>query len=253
MSGTNRTALVTNATGFAGPGAVEALRQDGFRVLVHDPAFADPAAWVEFAAGRSGLEPITASMPEEVIETVFSRTERLDALVSNDHYPAPAMPPDAAPVAELRANYGKLIEYPFRLIQAALPRLRDQGGANIVMITSNRDRLPLSGGAFPDAARAGVNAMMKSLAIDCAKDGIIINAVAPNFLYSEAYYPKAFFKETEAGRAYVEDSVPVGRLADPSEIGEVITFLATAKTRFMTGAMIEFSGGWPFAPARPNP
>lgn len=246
-------ALVRNATGFGGPPAVAALLAAGFRVLAHDRSFDDMAAWSGFAADRPGLEPIAGAQPEAIVENALARAGgRLAAIVSNDHFPAPALAPDTAPIAGLRDNHAHLVEFPFRVIQAALPALRAQGGANLVMITSNRTRLPLSGGAFPDAARAAANAMVRSLAIDLARDGIIINAVAPNFLYSEAYYPSALFRETERGRAYVEHSVPVGRLAEPEEIGEVITFLATVRTRFLTGAIIDFSGGWPFAPARPS-
>lgn len=248
-----RKALVTNATGFAGPPAVNALLEAGFHVLAHDRAFASEAAWRDFAGERPRLEPIAASEPEDVIAQAIGRAGALAALVSNDHFPAPAHAPESAPLEALRDNYARLLEFPFRLVQAALPHLKRQGGANIVLITSNRTRLPLSGGAFPDAARAAANALVRSLAIDCAGDGVIINAVAPNFLYSEAYYPKALFKETERGRDYVRRTVPVGRLAEPEEIGEVIAFLATVKTRFLTGAIIDFSGGWPFGPARPAP
>jgi NAD(P)-dependent dehydrogenase (short-subunit alcohol dehydrogenase family) len=247
-----RTALVTNATGFAGPPAVSALLGAGFHVLAHDAGFAGQHNWDDFSRSRAGLDPIAEAEPEAVVARTFERTGHLTAIVSNDHFPAPAHMPDTAPIEALRNNYEKLLEFPFRLIQAALPHLRAQQAANIVMITSNRTRLPLSGGAFPDAARAAVNALVRSLAIDCASDGIIINAIAPNFLYSEAYYPKAFFVETEQGRDYVRQTVPVGRLAEPEEIGEVIAFLATVKTRFLTGAIIDFSGGWPFGASRPK-
>lgn len=248
---TRKFALVTNVSGYAGPPAVQAMLDAGFHVLAHDRAFADAAAWSAFKAGRLDLTPISAVEPEAVVSEALTHGGSLHALVSNDHHPAPAFTLDNAPVDELRLNLDKLVEFPFRLVRSALPALKQQSG-NVVMITSNRTRLPLSGGAFPDAARAAVNALVRSLAIDCAKDGVVVNAVAPNFLYSEAYYPKALFRETEHGRGYVRQSVPVGRLAEPQEIGEVIAFLATAKTRFMTGAIIEFSGGWPFAPARPS-
>jgi NAD(P)-dependent dehydrogenase (short-subunit alcohol dehydrogenase family) len=247
----DRFALVTNAAGFAGPPAVDALLGAGFHVLAHDAAFADPATWAAFSAGRTLLEPLAIIEPEEIVAAAFERAGTLQAIVSNDHHPAPTRLPESAPIEELRENYARLVECPFRLAQAALPHLRKQGGANIVLVTSNRTRLPLSGGAFPDAARAAVNAMVRSLAIDCAKDNVVVNAVAPNFLYSEAYYPSTLFRETERGRDYVRRSVPVGRLADPHEIGEVIAFLATVRTRFLTGAIIDFSGGWPFGEARP--
>lgn len=244
-------ALVTHAAGYAGPPAVAALLEAGFHVLAHDTGFADDETWARYRAERPHLEPVVAADPEEVVADALRRTPRLRVIVSNDHFPAAAHSPETAPTSALQDNLTRLVEWPFRLIQAALPHLRALGDANIVMITSNRTRLPLSGGAFPDAARAAANAMVRSLAVDCAADGIVVNAVAPNFLYSEAYYPRALFRESEQGRVYVRQNVPVGRLAEPEEIGEVIAFLATVRTRFLTGAVIDFSGGWPFGPARP--
>lgn len=246
------TALVTHCTGYAGPPAVQALLDAGFQVFAHDPSFADPDTWRDFAARRGGLSAVHAVGAADIIETVFAKARQLDAIVSNDHYPAAAQDVESADLASFTANFEALMAFPFALVQAALPRLKEQGGANIVMITSNRDRLPLNGGAFPDAARAGANALLRSLAVDLAPHQITVNAVAPNFLYSEQFYPAALYKETEAGRAYIEANVPAGRLADPEEIGEVITFLATAKTRFLTGAILEFSGGWPFGVKRPG-
>lgn len=249
---TSQWGLVTNATGFAGPPAVQALHEAGFSVLAHDVAFADPALWDRFCEGRDRLLPLTESAPERVIEAALAQAPSLAVLVSNDHHPAPFHALEDAPLAALQANVEKLVAFPFGVIQAVLPAMKAQGGGNIVMITSNRARLPLPGAAFPDAARAAANALVRSLAIDCAPFNIVVNAVAPNFLYSEAYYPAALFRETETGRAYIEQSVPVGRLAEPHEIGEVIAFLASVKTRFLTGAIIDFSGGWPSAPPRPS-
>lgn len=247
-------ALVTNATGFAGPAAVAALLGAGLHVVAHDASFADADNWKRFASGRTHLESLSEKEPEAVVAKLFALHASVCSIISNDHFPAPAYAPDAAPIEALRQNYELLVEFPFRLVRAALPHLRRQQScaANVVLITSNRTRLPLAGGAFPDAARAAANALVRSLAIDCARDGVTVNAVAPNFLYSEAYYPKAFFKDDPRGADYVRQSVPVGRLAEPHEIGELIVFLATAKTRFLTGAIVDFSGGWPYGPARPK-
>ncbi|WP_339758235.1 SDR family oxidoreductase [uncultured Hoeflea sp.] len=252
MSVNRPVALVTNAMGFAGPGAVAGLLATGYRVFAQDPAFSESTARERFCAGRDNLLPIECTDPREIISDISAREGRLDAVVSNDHFPAPGNLPEDADTESLQANYRFLVEAPFRLVQAALPLLRDAQSGNVVMITSNRTRLPLSGAAFPDAARAAANALVRSLAVDLAGDGIVVNAVAPNFLYSETYYPKAVFEHTEAGRAHVRHSVPVGRLAGQDEIGEVIAFLASVKTRFLTGAVIDFSGGWPFGASRPE-
>ncbi len=246
-----RTALVTNCTDFAGPGAIEGLLDAGWRVLAHDRGFVEGAVWQSFAANRPGLERIAATEPEAVVSECFERVERLDAIISNDHWPARLQPTASLPVADLRNNLERLIVDPFVLIGAAMPFLKSQGHGNLVMITSNRTALPQKGGAIPDAARAGQNALVKSLAIELADFGVALNAIAPNFLYSEAYYPKAVFEQTESGRDYIRSSVPVGRLGEPSEIGELVAFLAGASSRFMTGAIIDWSGGWPVGEPRP--
>lgn len=62
---------------------------------------------------------------------------------------------------------------------------------------------------------------------------------------------RARCSSTIPGRAFIEQVVPGGRLAHPEEIGELVRLLATAQGSFMTGAIIDFSGGWPAAPARP--
>ena len=244
-------ALVTNASDFAGPPAVDALLAAGFRVMVYDPALQDQAARSRFLPQWSSVEFIEAPGPAEAVDQAFARSGRIEAIVSNDHFPAIQKPTDAADPEDLRKTLNVLVMAPFLMVRAAIPHLKAQGGGNIVMITSCRTKLPIPGGAIPDAARAATNALMHSWAIELAPFEIAVNAVAPNFLYSEAYYPRATFIESEKGRDFVKQSVPAGRLGKPDEIGEVIRFLATTKARFLTGAMIDFSGGWPAAPIRP--
>ena len=93
---------------------------------------------------------------------------------------------------------------------------------------------------------------MRSLSLELAPYGVPVNAIAPNYRYSETYYPRAVFVDDPNGRAFIEQVVPVGRLARPEEIGELVRDLATAAGTFMTGAIIDFSGGWPVAPVRPE-
>ena len=251
MPENQRTALVTNASDYAGPPAVDALAEAGFRVLVQDATFADDAAWDRFATNRPGAERLSAAEPASAAAEAWQRAGRIDAIVSNDHHPAIATPAGTAELGALRQSFEVLVAQPFALMQAAVPRLKGQGGGNVVMITSCRTLLPMPGSAIPDMCRAAENALVRSLAVDLAPAGIAVNAVAPNFLYSEAYYPRAVFIEDPAGQAFVAQSVPAGRLGEPAEIGELILFLATTEARFLTGAIIDFSGGWPASPPRP--
>jgi 3-oxoacyl-[acyl-carrier protein] reductase len=252
MKNKRQVALVTNASDFAGPPAVDALGNAHFRVLVHDRTFADPDVWSRFSSVHPQAELLRAGDPGTVVSAAWELAGRVDAIVSNDHYPALHGPSSEASLDALRATLEVLVVEPFALLKAAIPRFKSQGGGNVVMITSCRTRLPMAGGAIPDAARAAANALVRSFAIELAPFNVAVNAVAPNFLYSEAYYPRATFIDDPVGKAYVAASVPAGRLGRPEEIGDVIRFLATTESRFLTGSIVDFAGGWPAGQTRPE-
>ncbi|MFP3567432.1 SDR family oxidoreductase [Paraburkholderia sp. SIMBA_030] len=252
MEESRNVALVTNASDYAGPPAVNALAEANFRVLVHDDTFEDKEAWASFSSGHPSAELIRAGTPDELVSAAWDTAGSIDAIVSNDHFPAIHRPSPEASLDDLRQTLEKLVIGPFGVVKAATPYFQRQGGGNIVMITSCRTRLPMYGGAIPDAARAAANALVRSFAVELAPLNIAVNAVAPNFLYSEAYYPRAVFIDNEAGRDYIKSEVPLGRLGQPDEIGDLIRYLASTGSRFLTGAIVDFSGGWPAAKTRPG-
>ncbi len=252
MDAKGKSALVVNASDFVGPPAVDALVSAGFRVFVQDEVFLSKGAWQRFVEDHPQAELIDTLDPADAVEMAWERSGSIDALVSNDHYPAKSDQTELIDPEELQRSLAVLVTRPFRVMQRAIPRLKAQGGGNVVMITSCRTQLPMPGGAVPDMCRAAENALVRSLAIELAPANIAVNAVAPNFLYSEAYYPRALFIDDPVGRAFVEASVPAGRLGQPSEVGDVVRFLATTKARFLTGAIIDFAGGWPASPVRPQ-
>lgn len=249
---TKPVALITNALAFAGPPAVESLLKAGFQVVVHDVAFVSSIAQASYRSAHPDVFILPDQTPTEIVESAWAVSNRLDVLVSNDAYQPIHGPIEHAEIDSLEATLDRLVVFPFEIAKAAIPRLKNQSKARVVFISSNRNRLPLRGGSIPDIARAGVNALVKSLSIELAPHGIPVNAIAPNYLYSETYYPKARFVDDPAGRAYIKQTVPAGRLAEPEEIGELIHYLATMQGTFMTGAIIDFSGGWPVAVPPPN-
>jgi 3-oxoacyl-[acyl-carrier protein] reductase len=244
-------ALVTNALEFAGPPSVEALLAAGFRVAVHDRQFADEHARAAYAAAHPGRIVLAEQDPSQIVEAAWSGFGGLNVIVSNDAFQAIHGSIETSSLDDLRITLERLVVFPFALAKAAIPRLKTRPGARVVMITSNRTRLPLRGGAIPDAARAALNALVRSISLELAPHEVPVNAIAPNYLYSETYYPRSVFVDDPKGRAFIEQVVPVGRLARPDEIGELVRYLASAQGTFMTGAIIDFSGGWPAAPERP--
>ena len=249
---TKPVALITNALAFAGPPAVDSLHKAGFQVVVHDVAFVSSIAQANYRSANPDVFILSDQTPTEIVESAWAVSNRLDVLVSNDAYRPIHGPIEDAAIDSLEATLDRLVVFPFEIAKAAIPRLKNQAKARVVFISSNRNRLPLRGGSIPDIARAGVNALVKSLSIELAPHGIPVNAIAPNYLYSETYYPKVRFVDDSAGRAYLKQTVPAGRLAEPEEIGELISYLATMQGTFMTGAIIDFSGGWPVAVPPPN-
>jgi len=245
-------ALVTNACEFAGPPAIAALHDAGLRLVAHDASFAESAGRERFRAAHPHVDVLDAQTPVDIVEAAWSVARRLDVLVSNDAFRPIHGSIEAAASADLRATLDRLVVFPFEIARAAIPKLKAQPAARVVVITSNRTRLPLAGGAIPDIARAGANALVRSLSLELASYGIPVNAIAPNYLYSETYYPRARFIDDAEGRAYIERIVPAGRLARPEEIGELIRYLATMEGNFLTGAVIDFSGGWPVGSPPPE-
>ena len=246
-------ALVTNALSFAGPPAIASLLKAGFQLVVHDAAFAALDAQERFQSACPDVFVLPHQTPMDIVESAWGLSNRLDVLISNDAYQPIHGSIESGEVEGLQATLDHLVVFPFGLVRAAIPRLKTQPKARIVFVSSNRNRLPMLGGSIPDIARAGANALVKSLSIELAPFGIPVNAIAPNYLYSETYYPRARFVDDAAGRAYIEHVVPAGRLARPEEIGELIQYLATMEGTFLTGAVIDFSGGWPVALPPPKP
>ena len=246
-----RIALVTNVLDFVGPPAVRALCENGFSVIAQDGAFTDEAIALRYRAEFAGVSTTAISEPQSLINMALELNGHLDVLVSNDAFGAIHNTIEDASVSDLQETLDHLVLYPFRLMQAALPVFKKQQSGNVIMITSCRTELPLAEGAIPDMARAAANALVTSLSLELAPFQVPVNAIAPNYLYSEAYFPKAKFIDDPAGRKFIQEVVPAGRLGRPEEMEELVAYLANMQGSFHTGSVIKFAGGWPAAPKRP--
>jgi NAD(P)-dependent dehydrogenase (short-subunit alcohol dehydrogenase family) len=244
----NGVALVTNANRFLGTPTIESLSDAGFTIVAHDSGFVEACTQSAFLEAHPNCVPVSEQSAGCVARKALSLWGRLDVVVSNDWYPAIHATIDDAQLSELRNTLARVVEFPFELMQSLLPYFKEQRDGRVIMITSCRTNLPMEGGSIPDIARAGANAFVKSLALELAPYGVPVNAVAPNFVYSEEYFPADVFVKNLEGANYVRKSVPIGRLGRPDEAGELVRFLATAKGNFMTGSIIELAGGWPAAP-----
>jgi len=244
-SATAKVALVTNVTKYAGSPAAAALAADGWRVLAHDASFTDKAARDGWMADNAGMTALEAQAPDAVIAEAVERAGRIDGIVSNDAYPAVRRRIEETETDAFREMMEALAIYPFALASAAAARMKPQVSGSMVFVTSASPRRPYPGFAMYATARSASTGLAKALANELAPHGIRVNAVAPNFLYSETYYPRAKWIDDPAGAAKVREMVPIGRLGQPEEIGALIAFLLSDKAGFVVGETVGFTGGWP--------
>jgi len=182
-------ALITNALAFAGPAAVDSLLKAGFQVVVHDVAFISADAQANYRSANPDVVVLPDQTPAEIVESAWAVSNRLDVLVSNDAYRPIHGPIEDAQIESLQSTLDRLVVFPFGIAKAAIPRLKAQRSTRCFYIIESQSA-SFTRRLHSRHRTAGVNALVKSLSIELAAYGIPVNAIAPNYLYSETYYPK---------------------------------------------------------------
>ena len=240
-----RTILVTNAAQYAGPGAVGVLCAEGHRVVCHDTAFGDDGAVRAFQATYPQVVVLRRPDAAGIVVELNDRVGSIDAVVSNDVYPLTRALVEDVSIDDLRRTFEAVLVFPYLLTQRLLPEMKARRDGCFVFVTSARQLRPEPGYSVPTAIRAGTTAFAQALSKEVAAFGIQVNIVAPNYLYSEMYYPRARFIDSEEGAKQIANIVPAGRLGTPEEVGELIAFLVSGRSKFVTGQVLYFTGGWP--------
>ena len=125
------------------------------------------------------------------------------------------------------------------LTGAAQQMLRQDRGGNIVIVTSINALNPLPSQAVYSSTKAALEALVRCLATDLASSNIRVNSVAPGAINTDMN--KHFTPEI---LAKLESRIPLGRVGDSEDVGEVVSFLVSDSARYITGATIVVDGGF---------
>jgi peroxisomal 2,4-dienoyl-CoA reductase len=215
------------------------------------PEHLDTAAGQLRAAGaRVSTVAVNVREPESVahmVEHVGNEHGRVDVLVNNAagnfYAPSATISPNGWRAVVETDLYGT-----FFCCQAVYPLMKTQGGGRIVSIsmTLHYRGWPLM--AHATAAKAGVDALTRTLALEWAGDRITVNAIAPGPIPTEgvrkAFTPPGSDAPDLFGMdKYAAEAIPLGRWGTPGDIGQMVTYLASPAGDWITGAIMVVDGG----------
>lgn len=233
----NKRALVTGAAGGIGRAIVAKLQAEGAMVTGTDiiPSKADFSIEGDLMDGS-----FCDGLPERAMRAMGG----LDILVNNAGIITRG-PITQASDDDLQRSMAINVEAPFRLCRAAIPIMAGTGGGAIVNTSSCWGVHPGPNHPIYVMYKAAVASMTQCLGIDHAHQNIRVNAVCPNEVNTPMIRTGFETRGLDPDTAIDElnATVPLGRIAEPEDIADVVLFLSSEQSRYMCGALLEVNGG----------
>jgi NAD(P)-dependent dehydrogenase (short-subunit alcohol dehydrogenase family) len=244
-----RTLLVTGAASGIGAAVCRAMAGPETAILVHTrrnrEGAESVARQIRDAGGSAEVvfgdlaEPAVA---DALVATTLERFGRLDVLISNAGFADRTAFADLTSEA-LMVSTETIQGAFFRLARAAIPHLRGASHGRVIAISSfvaHAFRTDLTTFPASAAAKAGLEALVRALAIELGPAGITVNAVVPGFIRKDEGAHRAI------GPGVLADQtarIPLGRIGLPEDVAAVVDFLASPAAAYVTGQAIHVDGG----------
>ncbi|MDC3086972.1 SDR family oxidoreductase [Paracoccaceae bacterium] len=234
-------ALVTGAAGGIGKSLVRKLRAEGASVAVTDINVSHIEAEAHFP-GDLSIAQFCDDLPNKTRDALGS----LDILINNAGIIRRGKVTEATD-DDFKSTMAVNIEAPFRLCRATIPIMTTNGGGSIVNTASCWGLSPGPDHPIYIMSKAALASFTQCLGRDHAHQNIRVNAVCPNEVNTPMIRSGFSIRGLDPDKAIEElsETVPLGRIAEPDDISDVILFLASDEARYMCGSLIEVNGGKP--------
>ena len=234
-------ALVTGAAGGIGKSLVRKLRAEGASVAVTDINVSHIEAEAHFP-GDLSIAQFCDELPNKTRDALGS----LDILINNAGIIRRGKVTEATD-DDFKSTMAVNIEAPFRLCRATIPIMTTNGGGSIVNTASCWGLSPGPDHPIYIMSKAALASFTQCLGRDHAHQNIRVNAVCPNEVNTPMIRSGFSIRGLDPDKAIEElsETVPLGRIAEPDDISDVILFLASDEARYMCGSLVEVNGGKP--------
>jgi 3-oxoacyl-[acyl-carrier protein] reductase len=250
-----KTAIVGGASKGLGRACAQVLAEEGANVAICSRSQTDLERASQEIRDSTGAQVLAFAGDLDRHETIraliaaaIDRFGRLDVLVNNSGGPPLADAVDATEEQWATALQRSLLFFA-RMSREAIPYLKKGGGGHIINILASTVYQPIPKLALSGATRMGVVAFAKSLADEVGRDGILVNNVCPGSILSERMLSNVQARAKEKGWPLDEAlkeraaETALGRIGEPKELANLVAFLASSKSSYITGTTLRVDGG----------
>jgi 3-oxoacyl-[acyl-carrier protein] reductase len=240
-----KVAIVTGGGRGIGREIARTLAREGVKTVIIDirQDFLDDAAAEWAREGFTGAQLLCDVRRAEACRAAVAETVRqfgrVDILVNNAGV-AGGAPVERLTEEQWDANLDANLKGVFLMSQAVLPTMQAQRAGRIISASSFAAILPAMGSAAYAASKAGVESFTRVLAGEAGAHGITVNCYAPGMIPTEMNH---YAERTDAQKTVLLDTLTLRRWGSPTDIANLVCFLSSDLASYITGTMIDISGG----------